>query len=257
MPVTYVLEGHTAVITLDRPEALNAIDLEMWDGFGAATAKFAADAEAWVGIVTGAGPRAFCAGADVKTSLRAMMDDPRSGKFKHPATIMRGQVVEKPLIAAVNGLALGGGLEIALACDIRIAARTARFGAPEVGLGAIPGWGATQRLPRHVLWAVATKMILSGEMISADEALACGLVSKLVEPDELMDEARKVAAQLCTRAPAALVAAKKAMVAALNLPLEEGLATELELFNGLAYTEDVREGIEAFEQKRPPVFKGK
>ncbi len=256
MPVTYALEGHTAVITLDRPEALNALDLEMWPQFAAATARFAADPAAWVGIITGSGERAFCAGADVKTSLRAMLDDPRSGKFTHPATIMRGQLVDKPLVAAINGLALGGGLEIALACDIRIASRTARFGAPEVGLGVIPGWGATQRLPRHVPWAVATKMILSGEMISADEAAACGLVTKVTEPAELMPEARKIAGQLCTRGPLALVAAKRAMTAALNLPLDEGLKAELELFDGLAYTRDVHEGIEAFEQKRPPVFKG-
>lgn len=256
MPVTYALEGHTAIITLDRPEALNALDLEMWPQFGAATARFADDNGAWVGIVTGSGERAFCAGADVKTSLKAMFDDPRSGKFTHPATIMRGQSVAKPLIAAVNGLALGGGLEVALACDIRIASRTARFGAPEVGLGAIPGWGATQRLPRQVPWAMAAKMILSGEMISADEALACGLVTKLTEPVELMAEARKIADQLCTRGPLALVAAKRAMTAALNLPLDEGLKAELDLFEGLAYTRDVHEGIEAFEQKRPPVFRG-
>lgn len=256
MPVTYAVESHTAIITIDRPEALNALDLEMWPQFGAVTARFASDNHAWVGIITGAGPRAFCAGADVKTSLRAMMDDPRSGKFTHPETIMRGQVVDKPLIAAVNGLALGGGLEVALACDIRIASKTARFGAPEVSLGAIPGWGATQRLPRHVPWAVAAKMILGGEMISAEEALACGLVTKLTEPADLMTEARQIAEQLCTRGPLALVAAKRAMIAAMNLPLNEGLKAELDLFESLAYTRDVHEGIDAFEQKRPPVFRG-
>ena len=171
MPVTYELEGHIAKLTLDRPEALNAIDLDMWRGLSEATARLEADDEAWVGVITGSGERAFCAGADIKTTIRTLMDDPRSKKFAQPQTLMRGQELSKPLIAAVNGVALGGGLEIALACDIRIASTKARFGAPEVALGLIPGWGATQRLPRYVPAAVAARMVLSGEPISADDAL--------------------------------------------------------------------------------------
>jgi enoyl-CoA hydratase/carnithine racemase len=254
MPVDYVVNNHIATITLDRPAALNAIDLELWEGFGRATEQLAADDDAWVGIVTGAGDRAFCAGADIKTTIRAMLDDPRSKKFDHPSTVMRGQVLDKPLIAAVNGVALGGGLEVVLSCDIRIASKTARFGSPEVRLGVIPGWGATQRLPRMIPWAIAAQMILDGEPIDADRALACGLVNAVVEPGEVMAEALRAAERLCARGPLALRAAKRAMNAALNLPLEEGLAAEKDLFESLAYTEDVREGISAFEEKRTAQF---
>ncbi len=257
MPADYERNGHIAVITLNRPNALNALDLETWAGFGEATARLAADDEAWVGIVTGAGERAFCAGADIKTSIRAMLDDPRSGKFEHPATVMRGQVLEKPLIAAINGMALGGGLEVVLACDIRIASNKATFGSPEVRLGLIPGWGATQRLPRMIPWAIAAGIILDGEAIDANRALACGLVNAVVEPGDVMPEALKAAERLCSRGPLALRAAKRAMNAALNLPLEQGLAEEKELFESLAYTEDAMEGVAAFEEKRSATFKAR
>jgi enoyl-CoA hydratase len=257
MPVTYSVENHIATLTLDRPEALNAIDLDMLSSLGAATERFESDDDAWVGIVIGAGERAFCAGADIKTTIRTLMDDPRSGKFTSPATFMRGQELTKPVIAAVNGVALGGGLEIMLACDIRIASNKARFGAPEVSLGLIPGWGATQRLPRQIPYAVAAKLVLSGEMITADEALACGLVNSLVAPEELRSAAIAAAATLCTRGPVALRAAKQALNATFNTPLTEGLKVEQDLFDGLAYTSDVQEGIAAFEAKRPPVFAGR
>ena len=185
------------------------------------------------------------------------MDDPNKQPYSEPQTIMRGQVITKPLIAAVNGLALGGGLEVALACDIRIAATGARFGAPEVTLGLIPGWGGTQRLPRHIPWAVAAKMILTGEMISAEEARACGLVSAVIEPEELMTEARKIAEVMCSRGPVALRAAKEAMNESLELPLSEGLERERELFLSMAYTDDLREGLAAFKEKRKPSFQGR
>lgn len=257
MPVTYDLRGHVAVLTLDRPEAMNAIDLDMWQQLGEATTRLEDDPEAWVGIITGSGERAFCAGADIKTTIRTLMDDPRSGKFTQPQTLMRGQELTKPLIAAVNGAALGGGLEIMLACDIRIASTKARFGAPEVSLGLIPGWGATQRLPRHIPAAVAARMVLSGEPISAEEALRWGLVSDLAVPEELREKADRLAATLCTRGPVALRAAKRALAAAFNLPLNEGLKVEQQLFESLAYTADVTEGVAAFEEKRPPMFMGR
>ncbi|GAB4321277.1 MAG: enoyl-CoA hydratase-related protein [Dehalococcoidia bacterium] len=255
MPVRYEADGHIVTITIDRPEALNALDLDTWRAFGEATQRFEDDAEAWVGIVTGAGDRAFCAGADIKTTIRRLMDDPRGNPYDEPATIMRGQSPTKPLIAAVNGVALGGGLEVALACDLRIASSRARFGAPEVNLGLIPGWGGTQRLPRQVPYAIAAKLVLTGEMISAAEALQAGLVNAVVEPEQLLEEARRVAGVIASRGPLAVRAAKRAMVEGYSLPLEEGLALEHQLFDGLAYTKDVQEGIAAFEEKRTPDFR--
>jgi enoyl-CoA hydratase/carnithine racemase len=257
MAVHYELSDHIALITIDRQEALNSIDLDTWSAFGEATARLEADDDAWVGIITGAGERAFCAGADIKTTIRRLMDDPRGNPYDQPATIMRGQSPTKPLIAAVNGHALGGGLEVLLACDIRIASKAARIGAPEVGLGLIPGWGGTQRLPRQVPWAIAAQMNLGGDPISADDALRFGLVNAVVEPADVLPTAREWAAKLCTRGPVALRAAKRAMVEGQDLTLDLGLALEAELFDSLAYTEDVQEGIAAFEARRPPEFKGR
>lgn len=257
MAVQYEQDGAIVTITIDRPEALNALDLDTWRAFGEATQRFEDDASAWVGIVTGAGNRAFCAGADIKTTIRRLMDDPHNNPYDEPATIMRGQSLSKPLIAAVNGVALGGGLEVALACDIRIASSNARFGTPEVSLGLIPGWGGTQRLPRQLPWAVASKLVLTGEMIGAEEALRVGLVTAVVEPEALLDEARKIATAVASRGPLAVRAAKRAMVEGSSMTLEEGLALEHELFSSLAYTSDTPEGIAAFEEKRPPRFTGR
>lgn len=256
MPVRYELAGHVATITLDRPEAMNAIDLETWQAFSDATARLEADPEAWVAIITGSG-RAFSAGADLGSTIPRMLDDPDRNPYRGPATIMRGQTVTTPLIAAVNGIALGGGLEIVLGCDLRIVAEGARLGAPEVTLGLIPGWGGTQRLPRQLPWAVAARIILTGQPLTAQEALQVGLVNAVVPADELTAEAFRWAETLCKCGPLALRAAKQAMVEGSQLPLEEGLAAEQRLFNALAYTEDVREGLAAFSKKRPPKFKGK
>jgi enoyl-CoA hydratase/carnithine racemase len=255
MSVPYELDGHIAVITLDRRNALNAIDLETWQAFSDATGRLEADDRAWVGIITGTGTRAFSAGADLSSTIPRLMDDPDHNPYPEPPTIMRGQTVTKPLIAAVNGLALGGGLEVVLACDLRVAAENARFGAPEVTLGLIPGWGGTQRLPRQLPWAVAARIILTGQPLTAQEALQVGLVNAVVPADDLTAEARRWAETLCKCGPLALRAAKRAMLEGSHLPLEEGLAVEHRLFNSLAYTEDVREGLAAFSEKRPPNFK--
>lgn len=257
MPVRYELEGHVAIITLDRPEAFNAIDLETWQAFSEATSRLEDDTEAWVGIITGAGGRSFSAGADLRSTIPRLMDDPDHNPFPQPPTIWRGQTPTKPLIAAVNGLALGGGLEVVLACDLRVAAENARFGAPEVTLGIIPGWGGTQRLPRQLPWAVAARILLTGQPLTAEEALQMGLVNAVVSRADLMTEARKLAETLCKCGPLALRAAKRAMLEGSQLSLEEGLALEQRLFNSLAYTEDVREGLAAFSEKRPAQFKGK
>jgi len=257
MPVRYDLENHIATITIDRPDAFNSIDLETWTAFSEATERLEGDAEAWTGIITGAGNRAFSAGADLRSTIPRLMDDPDRNPYPEPPTIMRGQTITKPLIAAVNGLALGGGLEIVLACDLRVAAEKARFGAPEVTLGLIPGWGGTQRLPRQLPWAVAARILLTGQPLTAQEAFQVGLVNAVVPGAEVMAEARRWAETLLKCGPLALRAAKRAMLEGYHLPLEEGLALEQRLFNSLAYTEDVREGLAAFSEKRPPEFKSK
>ena len=257
MPVRYDLENHIATITIDRPDAFNSIDLETWTAFSEATERLEGDAEAWTGIITGAGNRAFSAGADLRSTIPRLMDDPDRNPYPEPPTIMRGQTITKPLIAAVNGLALGGGLEIVLACDLRVAAEKARFGAPEVTLGLIPGWGGTQRLPRQLPWAVAARILLTGQPLTAQEAFQVGLVNAVVPGAEVMAEARRWAETLLKCGPLALRAAKRAMLEGYHLPLEEGLALEQRLFNSLAYTEDVREGLAAFSEKRPPEFKAK
>lgn len=256
MPVRYEVERRIAVITLDRPDALNALDLDTWREFSEATARFEADDSAWVGIVTGAGEKAFCAGADLSSTIPRLMDDPNRNPYESPPTIMRGQLVTKPLIAAINGVALGGGLEVVLACDIRIAVENARLGAPEVGLGLIPGWGATQRLPRELPWPLACQLVLGGDPVSAGEAHRIGLINAVVQRDELMAEARRWAERLCTRGPLALRAAKKAMLEGAGRPLDEALAVEESQFNSLAYTSDLREGLKAFSEKRAPDYKG-
>lgn len=245
---------HAVRLMLDNPSQLNSYTTEMIKGVILGFRRASNDRAAVAVVFTGAGDRAFCAGADIKTTIRRLMDDPRGNPYDEPATIMRGQQLTKPLIAAVNGVALGGGLEVALACDLRIASTKARFGAPEVNLGLIPGWGATQRLPRQLPWAVAARLVLTGEMISAEEALRVGLVTALAEPDQLMDEARKLAQVVASRGPLAVRAAKRAMVEGSSMPLHDGLAVEHRLFDDLAYTEDVKEGIAAFEEKRTPGF---
>jgi enoyl-CoA hydratase/carnithine racemase len=174
-----------------------------------------------------------------------------------PLTHMHGLQIWKPLIAAINGVALGGGLEIALACDIRIAVEKARFGLPEATLGLIPGWGGTQRLPRIVPWAKAAEMLFTGKWIDANEAYRIGLVNAVVSPDKLMTTAREWAADICKAAPLAVQAAKEAMIRGTSTSLEEGLQIESELESRTMRTEDFIEGTTAFIGKRTPNYQAK
>jgi enoyl-CoA hydratase/carnithine racemase len=185
MSVEYKKEGKIATITLNRPEALNAINPEVIAELSRIFHDFRDDDNLHVAIITGSGERAFCAGADVGKTLPRMKKN-RGQPWKFEPTPMRGMDCWKPLVAAVNGLALGGGLEIVLACDIRIASERAIFGVPEVTLGLIPGWGGTQRLPRAIPQAIAAEMLLTGKPMSAQEAYRVGLVNKVVPPAELM-----------------------------------------------------------------------
>lgn len=256
MAIDYKREGKIAIFTLNRPEALNAMDPTSIEELSRALADFRDDDGLWVGIITGAGDKAFCAGADLKATQN--WRQARRGKpWQMPATIMRGMELWKPLIAAVNGMAFGGGMEIVLACDLRIAAENATFGLPEVRLGLIPGWGGTQRLPRAIPKAKAAELLFTGRPIDAQEAYRTGLVNKVVLLPELMPAAKQMAESICEPGPLAIRAAKQAMIQGASLGLEEGLRLEAMLQDFLLTTEDLGEGIKAFREKRKPIFKAK
>ena len=254
MALLYEKEDHIVIMTLNRPEALNAYDPEQTREFSEALIKFRDDPDSWVAIITGAGDKAFSAGADLK---KLVPESQAKGTITTFPNIMRGLTIFKPMIAAVNGMALGGGLETALACDIRIAAENAVFGTPEVRWGLIPGWGGTQRLPRMVARAKAAELLFTGAAISAQEAYQIGLVNAVVPLPELMPTAKEWARRICQNGPLALRAAKEAMVRGLDVTLQEGLELEQTIVDKLIMSEDAIEGAKAFAEKRKPVFKGK
>ena len=256
MAVTYEKEGRIAIITINRPEAMNALNMETMGELYKVMTEFRDDPEMWVGIITGAGEKAFCGGADIKDTLPFMKEHGRD-PWAMPPSIMRGLEMWKPLVAAINGMALGGGLEVALACDIRIAAENARLGTPEVTLGLIPGWGGTQRLPRVIPWCKAAELLLTGKLIDGQEAYRIGLVNKVVPQAEVMATAREYAENICKAAPLAVRAAKEAMIRGSAMTLEEGLRLENSLVASVMSTEDFAEGTGAFVEKRKPNYKAK
>ncbi len=256
MAIDYKKEGRIAIFTINRPEALNAMNVEALRELHQVMVEFRDDDELWIGIVTGSGEKAFCAGADIKNMLPFMKEN-RDTPWLVPATPMRGLELWKPLIAAINGMALGGGLEIAMMCDIRIASDNARLGTPEVNLGLIPGWGGTQRLPRALPWCKAAEILLMGRPIDAQEAYRIGLVNKVVPPAELMSTAKEWAKVICQAGPLGVRAAKEAMIRGSSMTLEDGLRLENALFNYLLGTEDYVEGSTAFIEKRKPDYKAK
>jgi len=256
MAIDYQVDGRVATITINRPEAYNAVDVKTLTQLRDVMLTFRDNEEVWVGIITGAGDKAFSAGADIAETL-PYMKSIRGKPWLLPDTPLRHMEMYKPLIAAVNGVALGGGLEIMLICDIRIAAENARFGSPEVNLGLIPGWGATQRLPREILWAKAAEILLSGKQINAQEALRIGLINEVVPKEQVMPRAKKWAEELCAVGPLAIRAAKEAMLRGYSMPLQEGIKLEAALFEYLLGTDDFVEGSAAFTQRRKPQFKAR
>jgi len=256
MALLYEKKGKVAYMTIDRPRALNAVDPETLQELSQALLDFRDDAERWVAILTGVGERAFCVGADIKDML-PVLGEIRNEWWRIPPTILRGLELWKPIIAAINGHALGGGLELALACDLRIAAENATFGVPEVTLGIIPGWGGTQRLPRAIPAAKAAELLFFGQRIDAQEAYRIGLINKVVPLPQLLPAAEEWAQRLCEIPPLAVRAAKEAMVRGVEMSLEEGLRLEAKLEDFLFATEDHREAKEAWLEKRKPVLKGK
>ena len=252
----YTKEGKIATFTINRPEAMNALNLQVTRELHEALIDFRDDENLWVGIFTGAGDKAFCAGADIKELLPFLAEHGQE-IWAFPATHNRGMDLWKPLIAAINGFCLGGGLEIALGCDIRIAGEKARLGVPEVTLGLIPGDGGTQRLPRAIPRCKAAEMLLMGKMIDAQEAYRIGLVNTVVPPEEVMSTAREWAESICKAGPLAVRAAKQAMLRGCEMPLNDGLRLEFMLNAYVTSTEDFKEGTTAFVEKRKPVYKAK
>jgi E-phenylitaconyl-CoA hydratase len=251
-------EAGVACLTLDRPDKRNAIDDATRDALTDAFAGFENDAAIRVVILTGAGT-AFCAGVDLATPgnvpvQSSMAASPIVTRLRLTAPL---DAFNKPVIAALNGVAVGGGLELALACDLRIAATGARFGFPEVRIGSLPGSGGTQRLVGAVGRSLAAQMLLTGEPISAEQALASGLVSELHAPDALMGRAFALARVIAENAPLSLIAIKKALRAATDLPLAAGFELERSLYGALTLTQDREEGRKAFREKRKPKFQGK
>jgi E-phenylitaconyl-CoA hydratase len=250
--ILYEKEGKIVTITLNLTETLNRIDGESFRALGHALEKFRDDSEEWVAIITGTGD-VFSTGADHNKFLRPWADK----SFQVPPMITRGLEVWKPLIAAINGPARGGGLEIALACDIRIVSENAYLQLPEVGRGLIPGLGGTQRLPRVISPAKAAEMILLGTSISAEEAYRIGLVNKVVPLTQLLPTAREWASKICENGPLAIRRAKEAMIRGRNMSLEDGLDLERAFFEEMLQSEDYKEGLRALAEKSKPEYKGR
>ena len=259
MSVLYEQSGHVVTLTINRPEAMNAIDPETQQALIEAWTRFRDDESAWVAIFTGAGEKSFSAGADLKKMIPAAFGGGRRRSHNDPGLggITRGLEIWKPMIAAINGHCLAGGLELALGCDLRIAVPHATFGLPEVRWAIMPGAGGTQRLPRAIPLAKAMELILMARTMTAEEALRWGLVNAVVPPADLLKTTREWADTICERGPLAVRAAKEATLRGLTMPVAEGLRLEAFLSGTLRGTEDAVEGPKAFAEKRKPNFKAR
>lgn len=253
----YEKSAGTANITINRPQALNALNKETILEISLRIADARQDENIKVIVITGAGDRAFCAGADLN-----MMKDINAYKGMRLSQIGQKltkeiEELEKPVIAAINGYALGGGLELAMACDLRIASENAKLGQPEVNVGLIPGWGGTQRLPQFVGKGKAKEMIFTGKRIDAKTAEQLGLVNKVVPLEQLKSTVEKLASELMNKPPIAIELAKQLIDSSIETDLKVGLKNEAEAFGILTSTEDLTEGVTAFLEKRKPQYKGK
>jgi len=254
--ILYVVADGVATITINRADVLNALSAQTVRELNEALAAAEADANVRVLILTGAGEKSFVSGADIAELAKL---DPVAGRRTAEfgqSVFRRLETMGKPSIAAINGYALGGGCELAMACTIRIAADTAKIGLPEVTLGVIPGYAGTQRLPRIVGRGTAMDLILTGRAIDAQEALRIGLVSQVVPLADLMETARKTALRILRNGPLAIQAAMESVNHGLDVGFEQGCAMEATLFGLLCATADTREGLKAFLEKRKAEFKG-
>ena len=257
MAITFTREGRVATITINRPEAMNAIDPETGNEITEALLEVERDDAIWAAIVTGAGDKAFSAGADLKR-VNAAGGEGGTGPWSpwRARSATNGLFISKPLIAAINGYCLAGGLELAEACDIRIAAEHAQFGTPEVKWCLLHGYGAL-RLAKSIPLSFAMHLLLTGDFISAQDALRIGLVSQVVPADELMPTARALAERICQNAPLAVRVTKELVLRGQHMSLEDGLRLHGALNRIVAASEDAREGPRAFTEKRRAEYRGR
>ncbi len=253
----FEITNGVALITINRPDKLNALNDQVVDELGHAAGRIATEDAIKGAILTGAGPKAFVAGADIADLAKQGPFDGKARALRGQAVLRRLETCGKPVIAAINGFALGGGCELAMACHLRIAADTAKFGQPEVKLGIAPGYGGTQRLPRLVGKGVAVQLILTGEMIDAQEAYRIGLVNKVVPAAQLLAESEKMLRGILAMGPLAVRLALEAVDQGLEMTLDEGLLLEANHFGLLAATKDMKEGLTAFLEKRQAKFEGR
>jgi E-phenylitaconyl-CoA hydratase len=257
MKLIYEIKNRIAYITLNRPEAMNAMDPEVYTLLSKAWIDVRDNPEVWVAVITGAGEKAFTAGADLKTAIPKEREKADFWLTQKEMILNRGLEVWKPIIAAVNGYCLAGGMTLLFATDIRIAAEQAVFEISEVKRGILPGNGGTQRALKQLPYAVAMEMLLLGRRLTAQEALAYGLINKVVPFKDLMSTAEAYAQKLCENGPLALRAVKELAVRSQSIPLEDGIRLETAFQEFLRTTEDAKEGPRAFAEKRKPVYKGK
>ncbi|MFM2138358.1 MAG: hypothetical protein RJA57_665 [Bacteroidota bacterium] len=250
------LENGIFTITINRPDKLNALNRTVLTELDAAIAAALANAEVRALILTGAGPKAFVAGADIGEFSGLTPDDAMQLANRGQEIFFRIEQANKPIVAAVNGFALGGGCELAMSCHFRVASDNARFGQPEVNLGLIPGYGGTQRLVQLIGKGKALELLMGGGMLSAAEAEAWGLVNYVTSPDELLARTRQVLEGIITKAPLAVAGCIRAANAVFD-ERQNGYAVEIEAFGACFATEDMKEGVSAFQEKRKPLFKGR
>lgn len=249
-------DGPVAVLTINRPKVLNALNGETVRELGEAIEQLERDSEVAVVIITGAGDRAFVAGADIAFMQNLTPMEAREFAIMGQRVLSRIENLSKPVIAAVNGFALGGGCELAMACDIRVASEKARFGQPEVNLGIMAGFGGTQRLPRLVNMGLAKEILFTADMIDAERAKAIGLVNHVVPAEQLLDFCKDLARRIASRGPVAVRLTKEAVNAGTQMDIDRALALEADLFALTFTTRDREEGIAAFLEKRKPQFTG-
>ena len=252
----FEVEDKIAIVTINRPELMNALNHETVKELKAAALAVREDSSIGGMIVTGTGDKAFAAGADINELAKESVLSGRETSIRGQETLQVFELMGKPVIAAINGYALGGGFELALGCHIRIAAENAKMGLPEVGLGIMPGFGGTQRLPRLIGSSRALELILTGKTISANEALNIGLVSKVVPEGKSLESAIEMMKVILSKAPLSIKMCIEAVNRGMNMTLDEGLAIESDRFGLLCGTEDMKEGMNAFLEKREAKFKG-
>lgn len=254
--LTELVDGAIGLITLNRPQAANALNQHMAEELASAIRQAEGDRHIRVIILTGAGPRVFCAGADLKERKDMTREQWHTQHSAFETALAAIFHCKKPVIAAVNGAAMGGGMELAMACDFMYAAKTARFGLTEATLGIMPGMGGTQTLPRAIGARRAKEMLFLGRVLNADDAHKLGLVNHLSSPQTLMEEVVSAALAISENAPLAITAIKHAVDEGINEPLYQAMRTELKYYNSLLDTADRHEGINAFNEKRRPRFTG-